>query len=209
MLRPRLMFTSSPCTAVLVSLSYIALQLWHFSDQLISYTQYHLPRTAEVFHEVVEESLPRPSTKLSFSRVSFGLSRTMTPRTTNLLCVFTSQTRRYSVILGPLWPRTPTKSRNGCTNWRIFTPRLSLDMIASPHPRSILPASPVPPWACISPRSTRSLASLLPSVNATTVPSHSEASLTSLLHILFRTVSLLDFSETHGLGEITSRVPFA
>ena len=50
------------------------------------------------------------------SRVSFGLSKIMTPRTTILLCVFTSLTRRYSGLSGPLRRHTPTKSRNGCTS---------------------------------------------------------------------------------------------
>ena len=117
----------------------------------------------------------------------------MTPRTANLPWVFTSLTRRYSGLSGPLRPHTPRKSRNGYTNWRNFTPRLSLNMITSPHPEIILPASTMPPWKCISPQ-VYAVTGISPpqlSTDVSAVSSISEVSLTSHFLSHFLPVGLL------------------
>ena len=67
-------------------------------------------------------------------------------------------TRPYSsrVSVGLPRPNTLAKSQNGCTSSPISTSRLSLGWYAtSLFPISTPLASPVSPWACISPRSTR------------------------------------------------------
>ena len=130
---------TSPCTPVLVSLPYIALSIMTLfgSAYVFVHSGPSLMNSGGFSRsggEIIATTIPtRPS-----SRVSFGLSKIMTPRTTILLCVFTSLTRRYSGLSGPLRRHTPTKSRNGCTNWRKFTSRLSLDsMITSPHTQGV------------------------------------------------------------------------
>ena len=130
----------------------------------------------------------------------------MTPQTIHPLCVFTSQTRRYSDLFGLLRQHTPMKSRNGCTSSRIFRPPLSSATITSLHPRSFLPASPVLHWECTSPRCTQSQES--PSLNSASTRLRSPLSLKWLSRLTpSRTVSPLDFSATHGPGATSSLAP--
>jgi len=81
-----------------------------------------------------------------------------------LLTLTSSAGRRTDLgaFLGvpPVFLNTPSaKSRNGCTNLPIFTPRPSPGMITSLLPRCTAVVSPVAPCTCISPKSTPSPAS--------------------------------------------------
>jgi len=120
------------CICIFTSLhSAVNYETFRISLSLL-YTQDHLSWTAEIFQDTaVNESL----------RVSFGHNRTATPRTTNLPCVFTSLTRRYSGLLDFPRPHTPAKSRDGYTN---LIPRV-LELVRSPDVTGFVSGAGAPP----------------------------------------------------------------